>query len=249
MEAEFILPRDSQGAYSLPAGTLVSTGDTIMVGQHNPAMSDIAQAVTNSLSRDGQGGMRSNLNMGGFKVTGAAEATNPSDAVTKSQLDVLNAILPVGTPLPWFTEVPPANFILAFGQAVSRAEMAALFAVYGTRFGVGDGSTTFNMPDLRGLALVGKDDMGGTAAGRLTGFGLTLGATGGAQTHTLSEAEIPSHKHEITTAQFLDGGVIPGGGGLYTVFQGTTDTTLVGGGQSHNNVQPSLVCNWMVRAR
>lgn len=65
------MPRDSNGAYSLPNGTLVSAGQTIQVSQHNPAMTDIAGALSQSLSRTGQGAMQADLNMGGYDVTNA----------------------------------------------------------------------------------------------------------------------------------------------------------------------------------
>lgn len=73
-----------------------------------------------------------------------------------------------GTVLPFAGSVAPTGWLLCYGQAVSRTTYAPLFAVIGTTFGVGDGSTTFNLPDLRGRIMAGKDDMGGTAAGVLT---------------------------------------------------------------------------------
>ena len=93
----------------------------------------------------------------------------------------------------------PAGWLMCYGQAVSRTEYSALFTALSTTYGSGDGSTTFNIPDLRGRAIAGVDNMGGTAASRLTSTVLsasnTLGATGGTQTHTMSSAEMPSHTH------------------------------------------------------
>jgi microcystin-dependent protein len=71
-----------------------------------------------------------------------------------------------------------------------------LFAAISTVYGAGDGSTTFNLPDCRGRVAAGKDDMGGTSANRLTNQsgglnGDTLGAAGGAETHTLTEPQLP----------------------------------------------------------
>jgi microcystin-dependent protein len=84
----------------------------------------------------------------------------------------------------------PAGALLCFAQAISRTDYVGLFTVIGTTFGVGDGSTTFNLPDLRGRVAAGKDNMGGSAANRLTGAGfgsgVTLGAAGGAETHVHS---------------------------------------------------------------
>src|SRR5262249_9690654 len=98
---------------------------------------------------------------------------------------------------------PNSSFALPFGQAISRTTYATLFALIGTTFGGGDGSTTFNIPDLRGRAVFGLDNMGGAAASRITvgggNFpGATSGATGGAENHTLTTGEIPSHSHVAT---------------------------------------------------
>ena len=89
---------------------------------------------------------------------------------------------------------PPPGWLWCAGQAVSRARYASLFAAIGTTYGSGDGSLTFNVPDLRGRTIVGLDNMGGTDAGRLSSAN-TLGTTGGAETHTLAEANLPSHSH------------------------------------------------------
>ena len=93
----------------------------------------------------------------------------------------------------------PSGWLMCYGQAVSRADYSALFTALSTTYGSGDGSTTFNIPDMRGRAIAGVDNMGGSAASRLTSTVLTasntLGATGGTQTHTMSSAEMPSHTH------------------------------------------------------
>lgn len=109
--------------------------------------------------------------------------------------------IPLGVALPYFgTAAPTSAFALPSGQAISRTTYANLFALVGTTYGIGDGSSTFNIPDLRGYMLAGKDDMGGSAANRITAgssaiAGNVLGATGGAQVVTLSAAELPAHTH------------------------------------------------------
>lgn len=106
--------------------------------------------------------------------------------------------VPIGSCIDFFgATAPNSSFVLAYGQAVSRTAYAMLFAIFGTTYGVGDGSTTFNIPDCRGRIIAGKDDMGGSAASRLTSsyFGASaaaLGATGGAQSHTLTLGELPT---------------------------------------------------------
>lgn len=72
-----------------------------------------------------------------------------------------------GTVLDFAGSTAPSGWALCYGQAVSRTTFANLFAKIGTTYGAGDGSTTFNLPDCRGRAVAGKDDMGGTASGRL----------------------------------------------------------------------------------
>lgn len=110
--------------------------------------------------------------------------------------------MPVGTLLPYAgTTSPDTNiYLLCDGQAVSRTTYADLFTVVSTTFGVGDGSTTFNVPDLRGRIPMGLDNLGGTPANRVTDADAdALGGTVGAQDHTLTEAELPSHSHSQTS--------------------------------------------------
>ena len=164
----------------------------------------------------------------------------------------------------------PTGWLLSFGQAVSRSTYANLFAVISTTYGVGDGSTTFNLPDLRGRAVGGKDDMGGTAASRLTSTVLTasntLGATGGTQTHTLTSAEMPSHTHtqdahshpvqrsnQAATSLGSDASALytpqaNTGSPTYFTTQNTTATNQnTGGGSAHLNTQPTIVLNYIIK--
>ena len=110
------------------------------------------------------------------------------------------SVLPAGLVAPFAGAAAPDGWLLCHGQAVPRADHAALFAAIGTVYGAGDGQTTFNLPDLRGRAVAGKDDMGGNAAGRLTDQaggvdGDALGAAGGAERHALTGAELAAHSH------------------------------------------------------
>ncbi len=111
--------------------------------------------------------------------------------------------VPAGTVMAYAGSTAPTGWIFCDGSAVSRSTYATLFAAIGTTYGSGNGSTTFNLPDLRGRTIFGKDDMGGIAASRLnTTGGLTasntLGATGGNQTISLGLTNIPSHNHTFT---------------------------------------------------
>jgi microcystin-dependent protein len=93
---------------------------------------------------------------------------------------------------------PPLGWLWCAGQAVSRSTYSALFAAIGTTYGAGDGSQTFNVPDLRGRVPVGLDNMGGSDAGRLSSSN-TLGTTGGTEGHTLAESNLPSHSHGLNS--------------------------------------------------
>ena len=108
---------------------------------------------------------------------------------------------PPGMISPFAGSVEPSGWLFCYGQAVSRTTYASLFAVLSTVYGVGDSSTTFNLPDMRGRVPAGKDNLGGTAAGRLVGTpGSTIGGALGSQTHALTAAEMASHSHAVTDA-------------------------------------------------
>jgi microcystin-dependent protein len=198
-----------------------------------------------------------------------------------------------GTIIPYGGSSAPSGFLLCDGSAVSRTTYSTLFGVISTTFGSGDGSTTFNVPDLRGRVVAGKDNMGGSAASRLTGTtmspdGNTLGATGGEQTHTLTTGELASHTHTASVTDpghhhdlwgsnanannnyagfgqsFITGvmgevGTASGGtpaaytnagAGHQLVIDSTTGTTVsnatAGSGTAHNNVQPTLILNYII---
>ncbi|TFV66458.1 tail fiber protein [Bradyrhizobium frederickii] len=80
-----------------------------------------------------------------------------------------NPGLPLGSSIDyWGATAPSSHFVLAYGQAISRTTYSTLFSLFSTTYGSGDGSTTFNVPDLRGRVTAGKDDMGGSSSFRLT---------------------------------------------------------------------------------
>lgn len=106
---------------------------------------------------------------------------------------------PIGMITPYAGSTAPANWQLCYGQAISRTTYASLFAIISTTYGAGDGTTTFNLPDLRGRTVAGLDNMGGSGAGRLSTAN-TLGTTTGTETVTLTSAQsgLPAHSHANT---------------------------------------------------
>jgi microcystin-dependent protein len=117
-------------------------------------------------------------------------------------------LMPVGALVAWAGSSVPgtdSQWLLCNGQSVSRTTFSALFAVLGTTYGAGDGSTTFTVPDLRGRAPVGVDGTSGSS--RVPGAS-TRAVTGGAASVTLAASHLPSHSHTVpshshtgTTAQ------------------------------------------------
>lgn len=111
----------------------------------------------------------------------------------------LSVFLPIGSILPYTaTGDVGSKLLVADGRAVSRTTYATYFALVGTTYGVGDGSTTFNLPDLRGRTIIGMDNPGTAqgAANRITAAAAdSIGGTGGAETVTLTSAEMPTHTH------------------------------------------------------
>lgn len=281
------MPRDSNGNTNPLPGTIVQTGDTILPSQHNPALVDLYAMMTQSLSRDGQGGMRANLAMNGFQLTGLGSATQPGNAVPLSQFQTG---MPVGSVVDFAGITPPDTWLLCFGQAVEVSAypefVAACYVGNALNATAGFGYRTTSqtdpsanrstsgqfivLPDLRGRVAAGKDDMGGADAGRLSFFGAlarTIGGVFGAASHVLTIDEMPSHNH---------GGEVVGSGehihevrgpasnegasGINPVSRSGTalnPTTVSGwhthginqqgGGAAHNNVQPTIIMNKIIK--
>ena len=160
--------------------------------------------------------------------------------------------VPAGIVIPYAGTSEPSGYLFCYGQAISRATYSDLFSAVGTTYGVGDGATTFNLPDLRGRLVAGQDDMGGSSANRLTGQsggvdGDVLGDTGGAETHTLTVSELAAHTHSTYDLwnQHAGNPQSPPPYEVQNTSGGTTGST--GGDSAHNNVQPTIILNYIIK--
>ncbi len=168
--------------------------------------------------------------------------------------------IPAGVVMDFAGSSAPAGWLLCDGSAVSRTTYANLFTAISTTWGTGDGSTTFNVPDLRGRVTAGKDNMGGSAANRITSgnsgiTGTTLGAAGGDErlhqhNHAISDSG-HSHTPGAAGSFLLDTGgsaVMSVNAGAHSYpATGTTNTQTTGitinnaGSGASQNVQPTAI--------
>lgn len=187
------------------------------------------------------------------------------DAVSGSaDLATSNVVFPAGMIVSTAGSAEPSGWLLCDGRAVSRATYATLFAALGgagTPFGTGDGSTTFNLPDFKGRTPIGSG----------LGSGLTsraLGAKPGEESHFLLTSEMPAHTHGANHSHpgssengnfVISGGINAGfavgfatGGNFGIKQDGSTSTVSLvtsssGGSTAHNNMQPALVVNFLIK--
>jgi hypothetical protein len=128
------------------------------------------------------------------------------------------SLVPTGVLNPYAGATAPAGWLLCFGQSISRTVYSTLFTAIGTTYGTASG-TTFNLPDMRGRAVAGQDDMGGTSADRITHAQAdALGGVHGTETHM----------HSVTGTADLTGGL----------------TTNEGAGSS---IQPTIFLNYIIK--
>lgn len=168
----------------------------IVSDRHDEEDDNFAEGLTACVCKDGRSTMSGNLNLGGYRISNLANAAAANDAVNKSQMEQnisdlqttitnlikqgLNESVCVGDIKASTLSANHDNWLLCDGQAVSRATYAELFAVIGTNFGVGNGVTTFNVPDYRGKFLRG------------------LGGDSAANIYTTQAEGLPDHSHTYT---------------------------------------------------
>ena len=159
-----------------------------------------------------------------------------------------NVAVNTGTVMSWSNSTIPSGFLECDGSAVSRTTYSDLFGVISTDYGSGDGSTTFNLPDLQDKTMVGASS------------GKAYSTTGGAESvstsnHTLTTSELPSHDHNV----YHHAGRHLGGSGTQGAGAGDTITNVEGGktsnigsGSAHNHgsvsvMQPYMALKFMIK--
>lgn len=215
-------PQGPQGVQG-PIGLTGPTGPQGVIGPTGPQG---PQGIQGLLGPTGPTGPT-----GATGATGATGGTGPEGPAGSG------GEAPTGSIMMWPTGTAPTNWLLCDGQTVLRSStLGALLVAAGMPYGSGNGSTTVNIPNMKGRFPIGKSD--DTTAWD------TLGETGGSATHTLTIGEIPSHTHtvDVSVANAASGPNIPAyrnGGSINTGAQG--------GGGAHNNMPPYITLNFIIR--
>ncbi|MEQ9345628.1 MAG: tail fiber protein [Thalassospira sp.] len=149
--------------------------------------------------------------------------------------------VPVATILPFAGSVAPEGFMACDGAELLASEYAELFGVIGSTYGVGQAPGSFKLPDLRGRAPIG--------AGQ--GDGLSdrvIGTFDGAEIHQLTIDEMPAHDHKYGAPHLQTYGMGPyANPGVNPSSQVQYTVASTGGDQPHNNMQPYLVVNYIIK--
>jgi len=149
----------------------------------------------------------------------------------------------IGTVLPYGKgSSPPTNWLMCDGAAVSRTTYSILFALVGTTFGVGDGSTTFNVPDMSGRVPIGSGQGGGLT-------NRNVGDNGGEEDHVVLEAELASHVHSLKgSVSIASYDLGPSRPIPYTSNSNGPATASTGSDTAHENMMPFLSTGFIIKA-
>jgi len=229
------MPRNGSGTYSLPQAPF-QAGTVISSAAMNSDLSDIASALTGSLPRNGEAGMSGQLKLAdgstaspsisfttdlttGFSH-GSSTIPVSIGGVSVGSFDTTGwngtvsgiGSIQVGIVVDFAGSVAPTQWLLCFGQNVSRTTYARLFAVIGTTYGSGDGSTTFGLPDLRGTVTAGLNNMGGVASTNLDATYYlanpnVLGTRGGGKNTSLITSNVPSYTPSGSVSSGVGGNI------------------------------------------
>ena len=177
-------------------------------------------------------------------VTLTAHGLSTGDAIYFTTTGALPTGLTVNTQY-WVIKNDANSFWLATSLAnalvptkiTTSGTQSGVHTMFRCPFGVGDGSTTFNLPDLRGNIPVGLKTSDASFAG--------VAQTGGEKTHVLTTTEMPSHTHGYLTSSVSSGG--PTNYGSSSTFTQTSQTTSAGSDGAHNNLQPYITLNYIIK--
>lgn len=246
-------------------GTLDVSGNTSVGGTLNTtgkAEFEDAVSVSGALVVGGSATFSGTVTIAGANVQ-AANAAVCASAFHGDGSNLTGIVaMPTGAVIPFAGTSAPSGFLFCFGQTLNKSDYLALESVIGTTYGGSSGST-FKLPDLRGRVVAGKDDMGGSSQNRLTSpvNGDNLGAAGGEQSVSLTEAQLPAHSHAAAMQQAFDSGsgntvtaigsTADDRDGVYRTSVSTGQGNLLiantGSGAAHNNVQPTFILNYIIK--
>ncbi len=187
-------------------------------------------------------------------ATFAQAAAGTDDATTITPYKLAAYRVPTGAGMDFWGTSAPGGYIFPYGQIANVADFPALGALFGSTYG-GNGSTTFGLPDKRGRASFGKDDMGGSPAGRLSGQpgginGLILGGAGGAEARSLNSGNLPSFEIDIPGNDFGFTGSSPNrriGLGPGSAGNTSVPAFFSGGASPFTTLPPGIVCNYIIK--
>jgi microcystin-dependent protein len=210
------------------------TAETLAVEPHSKLHDELGQAILALETKVG--------------ITGSAD-TASLDYLVNHPLPGL----PTGSLVPYAGTAAPSGFLWCDGTLYNIVDYTDLHGVIGTAFGSGSG--TFGVPDLRGRAIIGLDNLGGSSAASRVVAATAMGHAAGEETHLLTGAESGTsvHNHPPATGDtgFIDGnfggtdGV--GAGSIARLVAHTGNSTAANAGSAHNNLQPYLALNVLIK--